>query len=134
MDKKHAELIVKIIAVGGYIGAGLGVIAGLALLFGGSFIAGLMPMADIPSFAGALVGAVAVVMAIICIAFSVFVFIVSKNIWNHKNWARIAVIILAALGGLSALFHLPSGIIGLILDGAVVYFLGFDKTVIKLFK
>jgi len=128
MDKKNAELIVKIIAILGYIGAGFSILGGLIMLLGGSFLASLLP-----NF-GAFIGVLAVVAAVLMIAFGIFAIFVAKGIWNHKNWARIVVIIFSALGVIGGLTSLPSGIIGILINGAVFYFLVFEKTIIGLFK
>lgn len=134
MEKKNAILFVKVIAILGYIGAGLMALGGLLMLFGGSFIAGLMPIESIPQLFGALAGAFFVVMGIIMIGFAVLGVFVARGLWNHKRWARIVCIIFSALGVLSGLVALPGSIIQLILNGVVLYFLAFDRTVIKLFK
>ena len=131
MDKHDAEVVVKIISILGYIGAGLGIIAGIAMLFGGTFLASyFMGRTDRTAFVGAL----AIVAAVVIIILGIFAIFVSRALWNHKNWARIVVIIFAALGAVSSLLALPSGIIGLLIDGAILYFLGFEKTVVSLFK
>jgi len=133
MEKHSAQVIVKVISILGYIGAVLGFIAGIVMLFGGTFIAGMMPLGA-NSAAGALVGALAVVMAIIIIAVSIFAFIVAMNLWKYVNWARIAMIVISALIVLESLITLPAGILGLIINGAILYFVAFNKDVVALFK
>jgi hypothetical protein len=128
MDKKNAELTVKIIAVLGYIAAGLAILGGLmVLLFGRSL--GIMY-----SRSWALVSAYAVTMAILMVIAGVVGIFVSKALWSHKNWARIVIIIFSALGIISSLLRLPSGIIGIVIYGVIIYFLAFDKTIVHLFK
>jgi hypothetical protein len=132
MDKKTAELVVKIISILGYIGAAFSILAGIVMLFGGTFMASLLMSGT--NYA-AFVGALAVVIAIIMIVVGVLAIFVSKALWQHKNWARIVVVIFSALGVLSSLVSIMrGGIVGLIIDGAILYFLAFDKTVIHLFK
>lgn len=137
MNKSTAELWVKIIAILGYIGAALGVIGGIIMLFGGSFITTMVPMFDqsLEAIGGAAVLTVVfVISGIIAIAFSIFGFIVSLNLWKHKNWARIVMIIFAVLGIISGLTSLPGGLISLVIEGGILYLLAFSKDVIKLFK
>jgi hypothetical protein len=134
MDKKTAELLVKIISVFGYIGAGLGIIASLALIFGGSFMASIMPLADVSMIPAAMLSAVIMVVGIIILLVSIFGIFLARGLWMHKKWARIVAIVFAAIGVLGGLTSLPSGIVGLLLNGAVFYLLGFEKTIVKLFK
>jgi hypothetical protein len=130
----NATSIVKVISIFGYIMAGLGIFVGLILLFGGTFIAGLLPIADIPQIPAALVSAAIVVIAVLMIAVSVFGIFLAKALWNYKNWARIVVIIFSAFGILNGLTALPLGILGILLHGLIIYFLGFDEKVKALFR
>jgi len=130
----YGPLVVKIISILGYIAAGFCILFGLVMLFGSQFIIGMMPIANIPNLTSAMVGAVITVMAIILIAVGIFGFFLAKGLWEHKNWARIVAIVFSALGVLGGLTSLPRGIVGLVIHGAVIYFLAFDKNVIRLFK
>jgi len=132
MDKKNAELTVKIIAILGYIAAGLAILGGLMVIFFGRGL-GIMYSTSM-----ALVGARAVMLAILMVIAGIIGIFVSKALWTHKNWARIVVIIFSALGILSSLVRLSrgviGGIIGIVIYGAIIYFLAFDKTIMHLFK
>jgi len=128
MDKKNAELTVKILAILGYICSGLAILGGLMVLLFGHGL-GIMYSAS-----WALVSAYAVTMAILMVIAGVVGIFVAKALWNHKNWARIVVIIFSALGILSSLLRLPSGLIGIVIYGVIIYFLAFDKTIVHLFK
>jgi len=128
MDKKNAELIVKIIAIIGYIGAAVAIIAGLRVLLFGRGL-GIMYSAGM-----ALVGTRAVMTSIVMIIVALIGIYVCKALWDHKNWARIVIIVLSAIAILSSLMRLPLGIIGIIINGAILYFLAFDKSVTHLFK
>jgi hypothetical protein len=134
MDKKQAITVVKIISILGYIGAGLGILSGIILLFGGAFIAGMMPLADIPALTGALIGAAITVLSIVIILFSIFCIFLARALWNHKKWARIVFIVFSVIAILANLFSLPAGVIGVVINGFIVYFLAFDTQVMKLFK
>jgi len=136
VSDSHAELIVKIISILGYIGAAFGILFGLVLLFGGSFILSMLPLTEMPQFVGPLASALIIVLSIVLLIFSVFWIFVAKSLWHHQNWARIIVIIFAALGALQSLVTIlsGSGIVSLLIDGAIIYFLGFDETVKGLFR
>jgi len=56
-----AVSIVKTISILGYIGAGLGILAGLLLLFLGPFILSMLPIEYIPPIIGTLAGAFLIV-------------------------------------------------------------------------
>jgi predicted membrane channel-forming protein YqfA (hemolysin III family) len=132
MNKKNSELTVKIIAILGYIGAGLAILGGLMVLLFGRGL-GIMYPAGM-----ALIGTKAVLYAILMVAAGIVGIFVSKALWNHKNWARIVILIFCALGVLSALASMirffPRGIINLLIHGAIVYFLAFEKSITHLFK
>jgi hypothetical protein len=134
LDKDQATMIVKIISIFEYISAGFGIIFGLILLFGRQFILGMLPIAELPQVPAAVLAAAMTMLAIFLIAFSIFAIFVARALWNHKNWARIVVVVFSSIGVVAGLCSLPSGIFGLILHGSIVYFLGFDKGVRELFK
>lgn len=137
MNKSTAELWVKIIAILGFIGAAFGVMGGLMMLFGGSFITTLVPTLNqsLEAIGGAAVLTIVfVISGIIAIVFSIFGFFVSLGLWKFKNWARIVTIIFATLGIISGLTSLPSGLISIVIEGGILYLLAFNKDVIKLFK
>lgn len=138
MDKKTAELLVKIIAILGYIGAALSVIAGIMMFFGGTFFAAYLPGMGEGLFSGAFVGAMLIVTAIIGIVWGIFAFILSLNLWKHKNWARVVLGVFAALGAIGSLFSIvtspASAIFGLVIQGGIFYLLMLNKDVKKLFK
>jgi len=81
-----------------------------------------------------LVSAHAVTMAILMVIAGIVGIFVSKALWAHKNWARIVIIIFSALGIINGLIHLPAGIISIVIQGAILYFLAFEKSVVHLFK
>jgi hypothetical protein len=132
-SEDYGPMVVKIISIFGYIAAGFGILVGLIMLFGGQFIVSMMPLANIPDVTAAMLGVIITVVAIIMILVSVFGFFLAKGLWDHKNWARIIAIVFSVIGVLGGLTSLPSGIVGIVLHGAVLYFLAFDSNVKKLF-
>jgi hypothetical protein len=129
MEKKNAELTVKIIAILGYIGSGLAILGGLMVVFFGRGLGIMYPTSM------KLVSAHAVTMAILMVVAGIVGIFVSKALWAHKNWARIVIIIFSALGAISSLISIMrGGIVGLIINGAILYFLAFEKSIVHLFK
>jgi len=133
-NNSQAAMIVKIISILEYIGAAFCIFFGLILLFGGQFILGMIPAAELSQIPAALISAALIFIAILMVVVGIFVIFLARALRNHKKWARIVTIIFSAISVLAALLSFPHGIIGLILHGAVIYFLGFDKNVIALFK
>jgi hypothetical protein len=134
MDKSSAGTWVKVISILGYIGAVVLFLLGI-LLFVGKSILGA-----IPQFSGMIgsIGAILIVAAIITIIIGIFEFIVALNLWKYKNWARIVMFVLAAIGFILSITSIVSStimsIIGLIIEGGVFYLLAINKDVVKLFK
>ncbi len=129
----NRPVVVSILAVLAYIGAVFSLLGGIAMLFGSAFL-GAMLAKLIPSMAMlATAGTVLlIVLGIIFIGLAVLDYFVGKGLWNGKNWARILVIIFAALGVLGSIW--PFNIVGLVIDGLVVWYLGFYKPAIAYFK
>jgi hypothetical protein len=130
----QAALIVKIIAIFGYVSAASVVILGALLLFKDPSIIGMLPMAELYKTLGVVADTFIRVFAIMMIIFSAFWVLLSRSLWMYKNWARIVFIVFAAIGVVNSIFTLPSGIISLLANGVIIYFLTFDKSVVALFK
>lgn len=127
---KEAPIGVKILAILSYIGAVLFLISGVAMLFGGSFLANIFGIASL--------GFGLVLAAIVMFAFAVLDYFVGKGLWKGQNWARILIIVFAILGFVSALFSLFKGnfgsIFALVIDGLIAWYLLLHKEVKKFFK
>lgn len=130
MEQSTARTIVNVVSILDYIGSGIAIIAGLAAILAGSSILGALS----PALAalGAIFGIVVIIVGI----FGIFV---GYGLWHLKNWARIVTIIFSALGVLVSLVSLfsgsfGSGILSVIIDGAIVWFFGFEKEAVALFK
>ncbi|MGV8151365.1 MAG: hypothetical protein ACP5NV_06590 [Candidatus Woesearchaeota archaeon] len=132
MDKNTAQTVVKVIGILGIIGAAIGLLVGLILMILGPAAMGFL-IQEMGALSG-LVGGALILAGVFIILFSIFGLFVSINLMKYKEWARIVVIIFAALGILNGLFSLPVGLVGIIINGLVIYLLAFNKDVIKLFK
>jgi uncharacterized membrane protein (DUF2068 family) len=62
------------------------------------------------------------------ILIGLFQLIVAWGLWTGKKWAWVLALILGILGVISALFSLPTGIVSLLINGVIVYYL-FTKPV-----
>ena len=125
---------VTIIAVLDFIGAGFCVLAGLAMMLGGGFMATMMGQQDGGAGAGFLgaIGAAAGVFFLVCAAVAV---LLGWGLLKLKEWARIVTIVFAAIGAVFALIgmfavlgHFAAvgiffGLIRLAINGLILWYL-----------
>jgi len=130
--KSSTPLGVKIISVFYYLGAALMIILGVTFLFGGGILAANLGLS------GGIFTGLAVVAAILTIAFAVLFFFIAKDLWRTKNWARIAVIVLSVIGLLSSISNIGktpgSSIFNLLLNALIGGYLLFNRNVKKAFS
>ncbi len=100
---KQVPVIVKIISILYYIGAVTSVIVGILLMVGGGMLGNYLENY------GALFSGLAIVGGILMVVFGVVGFFIGRGLWKAKQWARIVVIILSALGVISAIVSLAQG-------------------------
>ncbi|MBP7708578.1 hypothetical protein KA107_02740 [Candidatus Pacearchaeota archaeon] len=123
---------VKILSVLAYIGAVLSLVVGLAMIFGASFISSLIPAGTLPMMGGLLVGAGLIFAGIIAVLLAILDYFVGRGLWNGQNWARILVLIFAVLGILGSL--MPFNIVSIVIDGVIIWYLGFKDNAKAYFK
>jgi signal transduction histidine kinase len=131
MERESAALIVKIISILGYIGAVISVIFGIMFLFGGPVVAGMFESRL--GLASGIVGGLMIMFGILLVIGGVIWFWLAYELMKHKNWARIVVIVLSAIGFIGAIFSLPASIISLIINGLMIYLLAFNADIVALF-
>ncbi len=132
-SRKIRPIGVSILSVLAYIGAVFTLIGGLALLFGASAIASFIST-KVPMLSANLAGLGLVLMGIVCIVLAVVDYLIGNGLWKGRNWARILVIVLTALSLLSSLTHVLTNIVGIIIDVIIIWYLGFNKSVINYFR
>jgi len=98
---------------------GLGTIVGVGVLglvgiFDSPNISIFLPSLTIP-FVG-LIGIVLTILGLVG-------FLLAWGLWTGKSWAWIVAIIFAIIGIIFNLLTLPGGIVGLILNGLIIYYL-----------
>jgi hypothetical protein len=130
MVKKEIPILVKIIAVIGYIGAVVFLLLGISLIIGAGAIAALLAN-SFPIIAGIGAG-LFIVVGIVVLALAVLYFFVSRGLWNGKSWARITLIILSSIGILMSIF--PFRIIGFTINLAILLYMIMSKEVKIVFK
>jgi hypothetical protein len=88
---------VTIIAVCSFVGAGFGVLAGIAMIAGGGFMATFLNQQGEPSGLAGLMAGLGAVFGVICLVFAALYILVGSGLWKLKEWARIVTIILVAI-------------------------------------
>ena len=107
----------------------LEVIGGILLLIGGAgtlflsaFITGFLPV-GIPGAVTGLVYGFLTLVAGIMVIIALIDFFIAWGLWTGKGWAWIIALILAVLGAILGLLSLPGGIITLLINGLIIYYL-----------
>jgi hypothetical protein len=130
-NKRHWGITV--LGILGYIGAVATLLLGLTMLIGSAFISDLITQ-FVPNFATyAAAGTVLfIVLGIIFIGLAILDYFIARGLLNGRNWARILLIIFAALGLLGSLH--PFSIGSLVIEGLIIWYLGFYKPAVNYFK
>jgi hypothetical protein len=136
---KSAPVWVKVISILYYIGAAFAIIAGLLLIIGGAALGALFGTMPGIGVLGALGSALFIILGIVFLAVGVLVIFVGINLWKCKKWARIAAIVLEAIGivfaiiGLISLTSIAWNIVWLIIHLAIGGYLLLGKDVKQAF-
>lgn len=89
-------------------------------------MAGMVPdipdIPEMPMFPLFLSG-VAAIIGIIMIVIGIISFAVAYGYWNGSGWAWTLGLVVAVIGLIMGLISLPSGIIGIIIDALIIYYL-----------
>jgi hypothetical protein len=72
---------------------------------------------------GPWIGAAAGVVGGILLIIGLIAIGIGYGLWNGKGWAWTATLIFSILGILLGLLSLPSGVVGLLIDAAIIYYL-----------
>ena len=130
MKKTTAKVITRIIAVCGFITSLFIFLMGLFMTFGSTLFFSIFPFFAmwLGSIYIALVASwLLLMLGLFFVLLGIFRLIVAYSLWEFKNWARIVEIIFAAI----CLFWFP---LGTVLGIIKIYFIGFDKDILRLFK
>lgn len=98
-------------------------ISGLAITILFATVGGMMgripeaaPLAALFGAFGAVIGGLLILVSIVC-------FIIAYGFWKGKGWAWVLGLIFAIIGIISGLISLPGGIISIIINGLIIYYL-----------
>lgn len=101
----------------------LEILSGLALLGGGAMFAVL---ASFTGGLGGIMGPLAALSGVIggiLVLMGILSFIIAYGLWTGKGWARMLGLAIAAIGIILGILQLPTGIISIIIDGIIIYYL-----------
>ena len=117
-DEKSVPVLVKVLAIFHYVGAGLIAIVGLtSIFFLGLFSIVLGTI--LPDFFSELGGFALIGMILpvfLSLGFAVLYFFIGRGLWKAQNWARILVIVSAGLGVLATIIYLLLGMFKPVVD------------------
>lgn len=119
---------ITILAILGFLEGLLLLIGGLIFIVGASFLSGIinnMGYGDIT--AGNFIGLAVAIVGVFVLVAALIVLLINWGLWTGKNWARWIMIIVVALGLLSALAGIVAqrytDVFWLIVDVLVIYYL-----------
>jgi len=130
---KEVPIWVKIISVLYYMGGVFGIIGGVLLLVGASFIDSLF--SQISEFT---LGSTMMIIGIITLVFGILDIFIGMGLWKTKNWARVVVIFFGFIGILMGIFitvksGFLSAVVVFIMNLLIVGYLLFNKKVKEAF-
>lgn len=127
---KDIPVWVKVISVLYWIAAVLFIIGGLAMIFGASVMASIMPL--FAMFSGLIILA-----GIIMIALGILDIFIALGLWKGQKWAWIIAIVFAIIGFVGAIVSIAGGNFGeiasLIIHGLIGSYLIWSKKVKAVF-
>ncbi|MCS7136646.1 MAG: hypothetical protein RMJ14_05865 [Nitrososphaerota archaeon] len=101
----------------------LEIIAGLILIGIGAIIGAAGMMAGVIPYVGWVFGPIFIALAVIIIILGLISFVVAYGLWTGKGWAWTVALILSIIGIIINLFSLPGGIVGIIINVIIIYYL-----------
>jgi hypothetical protein len=140
VQKKGVPAGVKILSILGYIGSAATLILAILFFVGSTFIGEILEkiQTEEASVAAVVGQGFLIVMGIVFLGFAILDFFLARGLWKGQNWARIFFLILLSLSALGSLISILGGefsdIIGLVISGFLIWYLGFNKEVRAAFQ
>jgi len=130
---RRVPLGVEILAILVWISAALTIILALLAFTGSTVIDTILSNVSPENLSWSGVGtAVLIFIGLILLLCAVLDYFIGKALWQGKNWARILILIISALGFIDS-FN-PFRVVGLIINGIIIWYLGFYKPAVNFFK
>lgn len=134
-SRKGVPTGVKVLSVLGYISAVATLLLAIIFFMGSAFVGDIIQKMQaegvvLPAMFGA---GLFVALGIFFLGCAILDFFLARGLWKGQNWARIFVLILFSLSALGNLISIIGGdfrnIVGLLITGFVIWYLGFNKEV-----
>ncbi len=122
---KNPPIGVKLISIWWYISAFFTALFGLIIMVVGSV--GGSYLGDLIGAWAKLIAGLAVVGGIILIALGIVYLFIAINVWKGKSWARMVTLVFSAFAVVTSIFSLPVGIVGLAINGLIIWYLWYNK-------
>ncbi len=101
----------------------LEIIGGLVLIGLGAFFAAVGMAAGVIPFFGLPISIVYIGLAIILIILGLIAFAIAYGLWTGKGWAWTVALVFSIIGIIIGLLNLPGGIINIIINAIIIYYL-----------
>lgn len=110
-------ILVILEVIGGLFELGIG-----ALMFSAAALLGDMMPEDVPGLGGVLTGLFSAI-GIVLVIMGLIAFLIAYGLWTGQGWAWILCLIFSIIGIIIGILSLPGGIIGLIIDIIILYYI-----------
>lgn len=103
----------------------LGIISGiLTIIFAGMLVAlfSVIPISKLEDL-GTLFSLILASGSTFLVIMGIVTLVISYGLWKGASWAWWIYVILLALGIVSSLLSLPEGIIGIVINGIIIYYM-----------
>ena len=102
---------------------GIAVLALLAALEGAVLLLGGLLLLVFSGLVGGIFSAIGGTIAGFLVVSAIFTFMVAYGYWNGFGWAWWVGLILAIIGAIRAILTVPLGVISLVINGLIIYYL-----------
>jgi hypothetical protein len=137
LKKDQRPTGVTIIGILGFVSSGILALAAILFFVSApllsNFLNSFNATASIPGL-NEITGIFVVIIGLILLILAIVELFVSFGIWRGQNWARIVTIVFMAIGFLSSLFTFPASIVTLVINGLIIWYLGFDEDAKSYFR
>jgi len=122
-EKPFGVTILAILEVlSGLFELGVGALLLIAAGFIGGMAAEMPEVPELPGLAGLITGIIAFI-GIVFVILGLIAFLIAYGLWTGKGWAWTLCLILSIIGIILSILSLPGGVIGLIIDILILYYL-----------
>jgi|Deesub1362B_J571_1020462.scaffolds.fasta_scaffold00005_411 hypothetical protein len=97
------------------------ILGGIAFIIIGAAMSPFLGLMGMMGFIGMIGGVILLIVSIIILG--IITIIIGIGMWNGREWARLITLILSVLGLLVSILALPGGLVGIIINALIIYYL-----------